>query len=203
MMPRLLHALILSTAVVLMPATALAQAGGGQIQGFGGLTMRGVNPSPTFGGSLAVPIGNNIQVLAEGGRMSDVISGPLSTLIDFSPIDLRVSAYYGEAGVRVLGSANRVIRPYAEGTVGMARLHTNVSGLGGTADLLTNAALGFLNSTQPVFGGGAGVQIQGGPMLVDLGYRYHRFGSGNVVQNALTGGAMNVHQLRMGVGIRF
>ena len=203
MMPRLLHAVILSTAVALVPATALAQAGGGQVQAFGGLTMRGVNPSPTFGGSLGVPIGNHVQVIAEGGRMSDVISGPLSTLIGFSPIDLRVSAYYGEAGVRVLGSAHHAVRPYAEGTVGMARLHTNVSGLGGTGDLLTNAALGFMSSTQPVFGGGAGVQIQGGPVLVDLGYRYHRFGTGNVVQNVLTGGNFDVHQVRMGVGIRF
>ena len=201
-MRKVLYSSLLATVVMLTPAVALAQSGAGQVQAFGGLTLRGITPASTFGGSLAVPVGDHVQILAEGGRMSDVMSGPLATLVSFSPVDVKVTAYYGEGGVRFLGSPNRVVRPYAEATAGFARLHTRVAGLG-EVDPLVNAALGFLGSTQPVLGGGAGVMIQGGPVLVDLGYRYHHFGSGNSLQNALTGGGFDSHQLRMGVGIRF
>jgi hypothetical protein len=43
------------------PAHALAQSGGAQIQGFGGLTMRSFTPATTFGGNVAVPIGEHAQ----------------------------------------------------------------------------------------------------------------------------------------------
>ena len=202
-MRRLLLSMSMAAIVAAVPATAAAQNGNAQIQAFGGMTMRGITPSSAFGGNIAIPVGSNVQVLVEGGRMSDVISGPLATLIDFSPVDLRVSAYYGRTGVRVLGSSDRVLRPYGEATVGVARLRTSVSGLGDRTDLITNAALGFLGSTQPVFGAGAGVMVQAGPAVVDLGYRFDRFGTGNSVQNVLTGGTLSAHQVRVGIGVRF
>ena len=186
-----------------MPMAAFAQNGTGQVQGFGGFTLRGINPATTFGGSIAVPLGDHIQIIGEGGRMSDLTWAPLSALLDFAPFDARVSATYGEAGVRVLGPSSRVVRPYAEATAGMARMHVGISGIGTRTDPILNAALSFLDSTQPILGAGAGVMVQGGPVVVDLGYRFHRIGSGNPIQTALTGGKLDVQQVRLGVGFRF
>ena len=186
-----------------VPGTALAQNGAGQIQGFGGFTLRGVNPATTFGGNVAVPLSDHVQIIGEGGRLSDLTWAPLSQILDFTPFDVRVSAFYGEGGVRILGSSNRAVRPYAEATAGMARMRTSISGIGATVDPIVNAALSFLDSTQPILGVGAGVMVQGGPVVVDLGYRYHRIGGSNGIQNVLTGGNLDVQQVRLGVGFRF
>lgn len=191
--------LTLAAVAIVMPSVARAQSGA--IQGFGGFTLRGGPPSTTFGGSIAVPLGDNVQILAEGGRISDLTTAPLAELIGLTPVDLRVSAYYGEAGVRILASSDRAVRPYGEATAGFARLHTGVGGV--PYSPLVNSALAFLDSTQPVFGLGGGVLVGGGPFVVDLGYRYHKVGRGNVVQSALTGGRLDVQQLRIGVGVRF
>jgi opacity protein-like surface antigen len=198
-MRTLVGALILTAVAVAIPVDASAQ--GGQVQGFGGLTLRGINTSTTFGGSIAVGLTDHIQIIAEGGRITDLTSAPLAEVISILPIDVRVSAYYGEGGVRLLGSSDRAIRPYAEATAGMARLHTGVGGF--ARDALVNAALGFLDSTRPIYGLGGGVLLQGGPLVVDLGYRYHRIGTGSVVQSALTGGRLDSQQVRLGIGVRF
>jgi opacity protein-like surface antigen len=201
MMRRFLGTAAMAAAMLAAPAVALAQ-GNAQITGFGGLTARAISPATTFGGSLAVPLGDNVQIIAEGGRMSDVMSPTLSTLLDFTPIDVRLSAYYGAAGVRILGGSRSAVRPYAEATAGFARLHTSVRGIG-EPDPYINAALQFFDSTRPMLGAGGGVVLQGGPMLLDLGYRYNRISSGNALQSALTFGNLGVHQFRAGVGVRF
>jgi opacity protein-like surface antigen len=202
-MKNFFHILSAGAMALALPAAAFAQNGSGQIQGFGGFTLRGVNPATTFGGNVAVPLGDHVQIIGEGGRMSDLTWAPLSGLLDFAPFDARVSAFYGEAGVRVLGPSNRVVRPYAEATAGMARMHVGISGIGTRTDPILNAALSFLDSTQPILGAGAGVLVQGGPVVVDFGYRYHRIGSGNPLPTVLTGGKLDVQQVRLGVGFRF
>jgi opacity protein-like surface antigen len=82
-------------------------------------------------------------------------------------------------------------------------MHVDISGIGTRTDPILNAALSFLDSTQPILGAGAGVLVQGGPVVVDFGYRYHRIGSGNPLQTVLTGGKLDVQQVRLGVGFRF
>lgn len=186
-----------------VPATAFAQHGNAQIQGFGGLTVRGISPSTTFGGNIAVPLTDNIQVIGEGGRMTDIMSPTLSMLLDLTPVDLRLSAYYGAGGIRVMGSSHSAVRPYAEATAGFARLHTGFAGAGARPDLVINTALRFLDQTRPMLGVGGGVVVQGGPMLLDLGYRYNKIATGNALQSALTFGDFGVHQFRVGVGVRF
>jgi hypothetical protein len=193
--------LVLTLAAVTMALPSVARAQNGAIQGFGGVTLRGVTPSTTFGGSVAVPLGDHVQILAEGGRITDLTTAPLADLIALTPLDLRVSAYYGEAGVRLLGSSDRAVRPYGEATAGFARLHTGIGGI--PYSPIVNSALGFLDSTQPIFGLGGGVLVGAGPVVVDLGYRYHRIGAGSTVQSALTGGRLDVQQLRLGLGVRF
>jgi opacity protein-like surface antigen len=127
----------------------------------------------------------------------------VDTVVDLSPVDVGLSAWYGEAGVRFIGSSHQTIRPYAEATAGYARLSAGVSGIGSTGGAITNAALNFLNRTDPMLGVGGGFVIQGGPLLLDLGYRYKKILAGESIQGALTGGDFSVNQLRIGVGVRF
>jgi hypothetical protein len=181
------------------PSTARAQSS--QIQGFGGLTFGDVTSSSTFGGGVAVPLSDNIQIIAEGGRMRDVMPSLLGTIIDFTPVDARVSAWYGEGGVRLIGSSNRAVRPYAEATAGFARLRTGFDGTG--ADGIVNTALGFFDRTEPLLGVGGGVVVQGGPLFVDLGYRYKKIMAEDSLQSFITGGDFSVNQVRFGVGLRF
>ena len=184
---------------IALPATARAQ--NGQLQGFGGLTFGDVSQSSTFGGGLAIPLGDHMQIIAEGGRMTDLAPSLVGTIVDFTPIDFGVSAYSGEAGVRLIGSAHRAVRPYGEATAGFARLRTNFHGT--RADAIVNTALGFFDRNEPLFGLGGGVIVQGGPVFLDLGYRYKKIMAGDSLQSLITGGEFSVNQVRVGVGVRF
>jgi opacity protein-like surface antigen len=198
-MRRLSLAAMLLVFTAAVPATARAE--NGQIQGFGGLTFGDVTDSSTFGGSIGAPLGDMLQIVVEGGRMTDVRPSLLGTIADLTPFDFDVSAYYGEAGVRVLGPSHRAVRPYAEATAGFARLGTSFRGTG--ADGIVNAGLGFFDRTEPLLGVGGGVMVQGGPVVVDLGYRYKKILAGDSLQSFITGGDFSVSQVRVGVGLRF
>jgi hypothetical protein len=187
-------------AAVAVPASARAQ--NSQVSGFGGLTFGDVTSSSTFGGAVAVPLSDNLQIIGEAGRMTNLMPSLVDTLIDFTPLDLGVSAWYGEAGVRVIGSSNRAVRPYVEATGGVARLTTGFDGAG-SADPFINSALGFFGRTEPMLGAGGGVMVQGGPVFLDLGYRYKKILAGQSLQSLLTGGDLSVNQVRLGVGVRF
>ena len=195
-------------AAFLVPAAARAQSGTSEVQGFGGMTFGtsstfGASTASTFGGRVAMGLTPNLQVIGEGGRLSD-IKPPLFDLLGFTPVDLRVSAWYGEAGVRFLTSPHSVIRPYAEATAGFARLSTGLSGIGGTTGRVIDVGLNFFNRTEPMLGAGGGVLVQGGPVSLDLGYRYKKIMAGNTVASALNAGnAYTVNQVRVGVGVRF
>jgi opacity protein-like surface antigen len=135
--------------------------------------------------------------------MTENTSSKLATVQDFTPVDLRLSALYGQAGVRVMGSSHSAIRPYVEVNGGFARVRPEFSGIGPRPDAVINVALAFLDRTRPIVGGGGGVMLQGGPLVVDLGYRYTNILAGDVVQEALTGGRLDVHQFRVGIGVKF
>jgi opacity protein-like surface antigen len=191
--------------LLLFSSDAGAQTRRSHVEGFGGMTFGGNTASaPTFGGSIALPLTDNIQIIGEAGRLSDIKSSLLDAATTFTPIDVRLSAWYGEGGVRFIASPRSAIRPYVEATAGFARLTAGVHGAG-QLGAIANTALVFLGGNEPVLGAGAGVLLQSGPLLVDAGYRYKKFGSGNAIASALTlgGNAIEVHQLRVGVGIRF
>jgi hypothetical protein len=194
----------ISTAAIVLaialPAAARAQSS--QIQGFGGLTFGDVTSSSTFGGGIAIPLSDNLQIVGEAGRMTNVMPSLFDTILDLTPLDFGVSAWYGEGGVRLIGSSRRALRPYAEATAGMARLRTGLDGTG-AADPFVDTALGFLSRTEPMLGVGGGVIVQGGPLFLDLGYRYKKILAGDSLQSALTGGDFSVNQLRIGAGVRF
>jgi hypothetical protein len=202
--------LIVSATLIVcaVPAAARAQDGNTSVQGFGGLTfgtssvLGGASTASTFGGSIAAGLTPNIQIVGEVGRMSD-IKPPLLDLLDFTPFDLRVSAWYGEAAVRLIASPHSNVRPYAEATAGMARLSTGLSGFGGRTDAVIDAGLSFLNRTEPLLGVGGGVVLQGGPVALDIGYRYKKIMASGVA-SALNGrNDYQVNQVRIGLGVRF
>lgn len=190
-------------ALIVMAAPAHAQVGG-QLTGFGGTTFGTTSTGPTFGGNIAVPLGDNIQIVGEVGRLDDVTASLLAAAIDTVPFGFGMSAWYGEGGIRFIGSRHSAIRPYAEVTGGMARLRPSTD-LDGLTGAITDAGLSFLARNEPLIGAGGGVILQGGPIAVDLGYRYKRIFSSGALSNvfALGDDGFDVHQARVGVGFRF
>lgn len=188
---------------------ARAQDGNSEVQGFGGMTFGtstfvGTSISSTFGGRVAFGLLPNLQAIGEAGRMAE-IRPPLLNLLDFTPADLRISAWYGEGGVRFITSPYSHVRPYGEATAGFARLSTGLSGIDyGRADTIVDTALAFVDRTEPMLGAGAGIVVQGGALTMDLGYRYNKILVGSGLASALNGGdAYSVNQVRIGVGFRF
>jgi len=196
-------------AVCALPATALAQSGG-EVEGFGGLTIGtstfGSAISPSFGGRVAGNLTPNLQAIGEVGRMADIQSPLFDLLHEYVPVGLHVAAFYGEGGVRWLaGSPHAAIRPYGEATAGFAKLNVNVNGVpGGIVEPIVDAAVDMVNTTRPVLGVGGGVQIHGGPLTFDVGYRYKKISAGNAIVSALdAGNDFHINEVRVGVGYRF
>lgn len=200
-MGKLRAAAVLAAALVI-PSAAAAQEHA-QLGAFGGLTFGGTTSASTFGGTLGAPLGRNLQIVAEGGRLDDVMPSLLGTLIDFTPIDFRLSAWYGEAGVRFLAAPSSAVSPYVEATAGVARLQSTIAGAG-RVDPFVNTALRFFDRTEPLLGVGGGVLVRGGPLALDLGYRYKKILASDSLQGVPAGGdGISVSQARIGVGIRF
>jgi len=202
-------ALLLALAVV-WPARADAQTANSQVQGFGGFTFGsssflGTNTSSTFGGAVAVGLTPNLQAIGEAGRLSNIEPSLLASLSDLTPVDLRVSAWYGEGGVRFIASPHSAVRPYGEATAGFARLGTSINGLGGETGEYVDIGLRLLNRTEPMLGVGGGVMLQGGPVVVDVGYRYKKIMAGSSIVSALALGnnSFETSQVRVGFGVRF
>jgi hypothetical protein len=145
----------------------------------------------------------NIQLLGEAGRMSNILPSPIDTLLGFSPVGFGVSAWYAEGGVR-LTSRSPGVRPYAETSFGFARLRTDVGSFGDSrVDALTGVALRFLDRTDPMATAGAGVTLERGPLVADVGYRYRRIFSSDWVNALALGGTLHTNEVRLGVGVRF
>lgn len=201
-----MRTIILATGVVcaLLVSTSAQAQTGGHIEGFGGATFGTTASAPTFGGSIAVPLGDHVQIIGEAGRLTDIKASVLDTALDFTSLDVGMSAWYGEGGIRFIGSPHAAVRPYVEGTAGVARLKPSV-GVDGFFGALTNTGLAFLSRTEPLVGGGAGIIVQGGPLLVDLGYRYKKILASDGLASAFSLGndGFDVNQVRVGVGVRF
>lgn len=203
-MQKILFATVVVFSALLVPASTRAQTLGGHVEGFGGATFGTSDSAPTFGGGIAVPLGDNLQLLGEGGRLTDLKASLLDTALAVTPLDIGMTAWYAEGGLRVIGSRHSAIRPYVEATAGVARLRPSV-GLDGWAGAITNTGLAYLSQTEPLVGAGGGVIVQSGPLLVDLGYRYKKIFAGDGIASAFSLGAsgFDVNQVRFGVGIRF
>jgi hypothetical protein len=194
--------------VLLSPRHSLAQ---GSVDAFGGLAVDNVSTlgdasslPVDFGGRLSVEVIPPVHAIAEAGRLGNVLPAATTSLISLAPFDLRASAFYGEGGLRVLAAPRSTVTPYVEGTVGIARLDYDIAGLGSTADAVTLAALNLFSRTDPIAGLGAGMLLRGGPIQVDFGYRYKKIFADDLVGTLLAAGQrLDVHQVRMGFGLRF
>jgi hypothetical protein len=202
-MHRSIWSAVLLASALVVAAPAAAQGRGGFAQAFGGLVVRDFGSAPTFGGAVSVPTSDNVHVILEGGRISDMLSPTLDLLLDFTPVDVRLSSLYGQAGVRIIASPGRAARPYGEAAFGFARMSTDFDGASPEAEAIVDTALQFLDRTEPLVGVGGGVVLQGGPLIVDVGYRYTKVLSENPVQSLLSGGDLSVNQFRVGVGFGF
>jgi len=65
--------------------------------------------------------------------------------------------------------------------------------------------LRFLDRTEPMLGVGAGVAFTGGPVTLDLGYRYKRIlaSDSSLPSLLVAGDDIDVSQVRIGIGFRF
>ena len=199
--------IVITAFVWLLPTAAAAQSGNSSVQAFGGLTFGssdfvGSSTASNVGGAVHVGLTPNIQMVGEGGRMSDVSPG-LYDLLDLTSVGMDISAWYAQGGVRIIGSPGSVVRPYGEATAGVARLRTHLTGVSGPTETIVDTAFGFLNRTEPMFGLGAGIVFGAGPVAVDLGYRYKHIRTSGLPSVLNAGDAFRVNEVRVGVGVRF
>jgi hypothetical protein len=195
---------------VLLASSFLARAAGAQthdgfVQGFGGLRVSSApTTTPSFGGTVGVGLTPNLQAVGEVGRVGDVLPATAESLLSLSPVDFRVSALYGEGGIRLTSDAHSPVRVYGETLAGFTRLNAELGGIGSpTADLLLNIGLRFVNTTSPIAALGGGVILQGGPVMATVGYRFSRIFASDAFAGLLTGGDLDVNEVRFGVGFRF
>lgn len=205
-MPYERRALWILFVLCLAPASAFAQDRTASLAAFGGMSPNSVSSSFTgidFGVDVAKELTPNIQVVGEVGRIADMLPSLTSTLVSLTPYDVRVSAFYGEGGIRLLAAPGGGVNPYAEATAGIARLTPHVSGFG-AFDPFIEGGLNLFRSTDPVLGLGGGVLLRGGPVVADLGYRYKQVAGADSLASLLgAGDRLRSHQLRFGIGVRF
>jgi hypothetical protein len=193
-------------ALSLAPATAGAQDRTVSAVGFGGASLNSTSASKIdFGVNVGKELTPNIQAVGEFGRIGDMLPSLSAGLLSsFTPYDVRVSAFYGEGGIRLLAAPNSGVNPYVEATAGIARLTPHVSGFGSAADAIVATGLGLFKSTDPILGVGGGLLLRGGPVVADVGYRYKQIAGGDSLASMLaTGGNLRAHQVRFGIGVRF
>jgi hypothetical protein len=203
-MTRALRFVIALGVSLLVPIPAHAQ-GAGAIAAFGGVSISG-SPSttPDVGGNLSFELAPGIGLIAEAGRVGNVLPSLADTLFSATNSGIRASAFYGEGGVRFRLAPHARVSPYAEATAGVARLTVTSDRLGPLASGLTSAAIGLLGRTGPVAGGGGGILVSVGPVVVDLGYRYKQFFPPEPLDTVLgLGQSLRSHQVRAGFGVRF
>ena len=192
-------------AVSLLPASALAEERTASAVAFGGASLNTFSASASkidFGVNIGKELTPNIQAIGEFGRIGDMLPTMTAGLLSLTPYDVRVSAFYGEGGVRLIAAPGSSITPYAEATAGIARLSPQVSGFGSIVDSAVGG-LGLFRSTDPLLGFGAGFLVQGGAVVADVGYRYKQIAGGDSFANLLGAGQkLRAHQVRFGIGIR-
>jgi hypothetical protein len=194
----------LVAAVCLVSTCATAQDSHAFVQGVGGIRF---TSAPGVAGSFGAMVGGsltpNIDAVGEFGWMSDVMPPLLDTAVSFAYPDFQMSALYGVGGVRLLTSPAGHVRAYGETVGGIARLSSTLRGSDSPVDTIVNTALTFVNTTEPVAAAGGGIIFQGGSVVANVGYRFTRIFAGDTLAGLLTGGNLDINEVRVGIGIRF
>jgi hypothetical protein len=189
--------------VCTLPAAAFAQ-GSSSIVGFGGYSLNGFGShSPSVGGTVTYRLIPELQIVGEVGRIGNVLPTMSDTVFSLAETGIGVSAFYGEAGVRLVAPTG-ALAPYGEATAGFARLDITSARLGVAGNLAASLALGLVGHTTPIASVGGGLLGRGGPLVVDVGYRYKQLFADDVLQAILGfGQPLHAHEVRAGVGVRF
>jgi len=204
-MRRVLSALVTALCVFAAANSASAQPPRSAIQGFGGLQLGTFGSTEaTFGGLVTGTLTPNVQIVGEGGRMSNILPPLTDTLISFSPVGFSMSAWYMQGGLRFTTAGSSGVRPYVETSFGFARMHASVGDLGNPiANVVADIGLPFLDRTDPMATAGGGVTFEHGGFVADLGYRYRRIFSSDWVNTLALGDTLHTNEVRVGVGFRF
>lgn len=199
-------AVVITVGALLPPAQSQAQSRGA-LGGFGGVSLAASANNvvtPNLGGTMTVTLIPNIQLVGEAGRLGNVLPPLADTLYGLTGAGVKASAYYGEGGVRLVASPRSHVSPYAEATIGIARLTVSTTGLGRIGNAVVPAVVALLPHTGKVAGGGAGLVMHVGALQMDLGYRFKQIFPPDVLGIALgLGQSMRSHQVRAGIGVRF
>ena len=197
--------LVVLAALSLIPMHASAQDRPSFVEGFGGVRMSTApGVASSLGGTIGVALTPGIQAIGEIGRHSNVTPATIATLLALTPVDFRVSALYGEGGVRFVSNPRGHLSGYAEALAGVTRLNATFGGVGSPrTDALVNIALRFFDTTEPLAGVGGGVIMQGGPLVATVGYRFNRIFANESLAGWLGGGRLDVNEVRVGIGVRF
>jgi opacity protein-like surface antigen len=200
---RILSLAVFASALV-TPAVASAQATG-SIEGFGGIGVSSLQSQPpSLGGRVTFALTPAVQVIGEAGRIGSVLPSLSSAVFSLADTDLHATAFYGEAGVRLLAAPSSKITPYVEASAGIARLNITSPRLGAIGNAAASLALTFAGRNDPVAGLGAGFLVRTGPIVFDAGYRYKQLFTNEVLRDALGfGQPLRTHQFRVGLGVRF
>lgn len=195
--------LAIALSVFLIPAASEAQSGA--VSGFGGVSINGSGSrAPDLGGNLAFELTPGVELIAEAGRVGNVLPPVADALFSATNTGIRASALYAEGGVRFQLAPRSHVSPYAEATAGIARLDVTSTRLGPLAGGLTSAGIALLGRTGPVAGAGGGILIGAGPVVFDVGYRYKQFFPPQPLETVLgLGQTLRSHQVRVGFGVRF
>ena len=106
-------------ALSLAPATAGAQDRTASAVAFGGASLNSFSTSASkidFGVNVGKELTPNIQAIGEVGRVGDMLPSLSAGLLSsFTPYDVRVSAFYGEGGIRLLAAPNSGVNPVRRG----------------------------------------------------------------------------------------
>jgi len=203
---RFVPSLAIVSAMVCGPSIAVAQERA-SLEGFGGLSLNSVTSesfTPSVGGTLTFSLAPGVEIIGEAGRLDNVLPTLSNAAFTAADLGLRVSAFYGEGGVRLLLAPGSAVTPYVEGTAGLARLGVSVDRFGAVGNAAATLALQFVDRTTPTLGGGGGLLIRGGPVVFDFGYRYKQLFANDILRIGLGfGQQLHTHQARVGFGVRF
>jgi len=204
-MRRVLSVLVTVLGVLAAARSASAQQPRSAVQGFGGLQVGTFGTTEaTFGAAVTGTLTPNVQIVGEGGRMSNILPPLTDSLFGFSPVGFSMSAWYMQGGLRFTTAGSSGVRPYGETSFGFARMHASVGDLGNPiANAAAEFGLPFLDRTDPMATAGGGVTFEHGGFIADLGYRYRRIFSSDWVNTLGIGSTLHTNEVRVGVGLRF
>ena len=198
--------LAIVAAMVCGPSRAVAQERA-SLEGFGGLSLNTLTSdsfTPALGGTVTFNVAPGVQIIGEAGRLDNVLPTLSNAAFSAANVGLRVSALYGEGGVRLLMAPASHVTPYVEGTGGVARLGVSSDRFGPLGNAAATFALQFVDRTTPTLGAGGGLLLSAGPVVVDIGYRYKQLFANDILRIGLGfGQQLHTHQARVGFGIRF